>query len=118
MLNPRSSSEAPFFSGFFYQQILSREGLSIERGSSPPAFPLCGHLHKGNASRLAGLSVLNNLDRHNISRFGEKGFEFRLGGLVRKVGYVNFLVRISSLQFRVIRRGNVNNDFLPAAPGI
>ena len=92
MLNPRSSSEAPFFSGFFYQQILSREGLSIERGSSPPASPLCGPLHKGGAPGLAVLLVLDNLNRQDIPCFGEKGLVLRFSGLVWEVGNVYFLV--------------------------
>jgi hypothetical protein len=94
--------------------------------SEAAAFPLRGHLHKGNTSRLASLPVLDHLDRHDTSILGEKGFEFNFSGLEREVSYINPLIHLSSLdisaaealhtkQFFVIGWGNRGDDFLSAA---
>jgi hypothetical protein len=75
---------------------------------------------------LAGLPVLDNLDRQDTSSLGEKGFEFRFGCLEREVSYVNLLIHLSSLdifvaealhaqQFFVIGWGNWGDNFLSAA---
>jgi hypothetical protein len=89
-----SSSEAPFFRCLFYQQIFSHEISSVQHGNSSPGFPLCGHLHECNTSPLASLPVRDNLDRHDVSSFGEKGFEFSFAGLGREIGYVNLLIHL------------------------
>ena len=68
----------------------------VKHGYGPSAFPLRGHLHESNASWLAALSVLDDLDRHDIPGFREKGFEFRFGDLVREVGHVNFPIHFFS----------------------
>jgi len=68
----------------------------VKHGYGSSALPLRRHLHEGNASWLSALPVLDNLDRHDISRFREKSLEFRLGGLIRKVGRVNFPIHFSS----------------------
>jgi hypothetical protein len=44
------------------------------------------------------LPVRHNLDRHDISSFGERGFEFRFAGLGREVGYVNLFIHIFAPQ--------------------
>jgi hypothetical protein len=44
------------------------------------------------------LPVLDNLDRHDTSGFGEKGVEFRFAGLEREVGDVNLLIHIFAPQ--------------------
>ena len=91
--------------------------------SEAAAFPLRGHLHKGNTSRLASLPVLDHLDRHDASSLGEKGFEFNFSGLEREVSYINLLIHLSSLdisaaealhtkQFFVIGWGNRGDNFL------
>jgi hypothetical protein len=36
--------------------------------------------------------VRYNLDRHDVSSFGEKDFEFRFAGLEREVAYVYLLI--------------------------
>jgi hypothetical protein len=41
--------------------------------------------------------VRYNLDRHDVSSFGEKDFEFSFTGLGREVGNVNLLIHRSSL---------------------
>jgi hypothetical protein len=87
-------SEATLDDRLFYQQIFPHEILAVQHGYSSPAFPLCGHLHKGNTPWLAGLFVLDNLDRHDVPGFGEKGFDLNFSGLEREVGYVNFLIHI------------------------
>jgi hypothetical protein len=107
-----SSSEATFFRCLFYQQIFSHEILPVQHGSSYPAFPLRGHLHKGNASRLTGLPVLYNLDRHDASGFREKGFEFGFGGLGRKIGYVDLLIHLSSMDISVLLKHSMQSSFL------
>jgi hypothetical protein len=38
------------------------------------------------------LPVLDNLDGHDASGFRKKVFEFGLGGLERKVGYIKLLI--------------------------
>jgi hypothetical protein len=78
---------------------------------------LRGHLHEGNASRLAGLPVLDNLDRHDTSGFGEEGFEFGFGGLVREVGYVNLLVHISSFDIPAWLKHSMQSSFLSLGGG-
>ena len=79
----------------FYQEIFPLEICPVKHGSCSPAFPLCGHLYKGNTPRLASLPVLDNIDRHNTSSLGEKGSEFGFGGLGRKVSHVYFLIYFS-----------------------
>jgi hypothetical protein len=56
---------------------------------------------KANPPRFPSLPVLDNLDRPDISIFGEKGFEFRFAGLEREVGYINFLIHLSSLDISI-----------------
>jgi hypothetical protein len=70
-----SFSEATPDDRLFYQHIFSHGICAVQHGNSSSGFPLCGYLHKGNTSRLAGLPVNDNLDRYDISSFGEKGFE-------------------------------------------
>jgi hypothetical protein len=59
------------------------------------------------------LPVPDNLDRHDISSFGEKGFEFRFVSLEREVAYVNFFIHLSSLILQS-KAGNNSNDILLA----
>jgi hypothetical protein len=81
LLSPLSSPVASFFRSLFYQQVLPHEILAIQHGNSSSAFPLRRHLHEGNASRLSGLPVLDNLDRNDASGSGKKRLEISLSDL-------------------------------------
>jgi hypothetical protein len=85
-------SKATADSGLLYQEILSHEAFPIQHRDSPPSIPLGGHFNEGKPLRLTSLSVLYDLDRHNISGTGEKGPEFGFARLQRKIGDVNFLI--------------------------
>jgi hypothetical protein len=63
------------------------------------------------------LPVLDNLDRHDTPGFGEEGFEFRFGGLVREVGYVDFLVHISSFDISAWVKHSTHSSFLSLGAG-
>ena len=88
------SPEATPDNRLFYQQIFPQEIRPVQHGDSSPGFPLCGHLHECNTSPLASLPVRDNLDRHDVSSFGEKGFEFSFASLGREIGYVNLLIHL------------------------
>jgi hypothetical protein len=47
---------------------------------------------------LAGLPIRHNLDRDDVSSFGEQDFEFRFAGLEREVGHINLLIHIVAPQ--------------------
>lgn len=89
--------EATADSGLLYYQLFSHETSSIQHGDGSPSFLLGRHLHEGKPSRLAGLSVLYNLNGHDISRTGEEGFEFVFSSLGSKITYVNFPIHFFSL---------------------
>ena len=89
----------------------------VKHGNSSPAFPLRRHLHEGNASRLPALPVLDDLDRHDIPGFREEGLEFRLSGLIRKVGYVNFPVYISPFDVPDMLKHSTHSSFLSFGGG-
>ncbi len=91
-----SSVEAPPDYGLFYQQNISLEFGLIKHGDGPPGLPLSGHLDEGKTFWLPGLSVPDDLDRGDISRFGEKGSDLRFAGLEGYIGNVNFFVHYSS----------------------
>ena len=59
----------------------------------------------------------DNLDRHDISSFGEKGFEFRFAGLEREVGYVNLLIHIFLLRYLYLLKHSIHNSFLSFGGG-
>jgi hypothetical protein len=58
------------------------------------------------------LSVLDNLDRHDIPDFGEKILDFRIRDLVREVGYVNFPVHASSFKVPDLLKHSTQSTFL------
>lgn len=90
-LLPRAAAHSRLFD----QQVLSHEISSIEHGDGPSGLPLGRHLHKSESSGLAGLPVLDNVDRHHCSGLGEKSFELGAADFRRKVRHVHFLVYLT-----------------------
>jgi hypothetical protein len=107
-----SPLEAPFFRCLFHEQVLPHEILTIKHGYSSAAFPLSRHLYEGNASRLPALSVLDNVDRHDIPGFREKCPEFILSSLVREVGYVNLSIHVASFEIPDLMKHPMHSSFL------
>jgi hypothetical protein len=66
---------------------------------------------------LASLPVLDNLDRHDISSFGEQGFEFSFSGLEREISHENFLIHLSSLDISILLKHSMHNSFLSLGGG-
>jgi hypothetical protein len=66
---------------------------------------------------LASLLVLDNLDRHDTSSLGEKGFEFSFSSLEREVRYVNLLIHLSSLGISILLKHSMHNSFLSFGGG-
>jgi len=64
------------------------------------------------------LSVLDNLDRHDIPGSGEKLLDSRLLGLGREVGHVNFPVHVTSFEVSVLLKHFMQMGFLPSGGGI
>jgi hypothetical protein len=109
--------EATFIRCLFHQQVFAHEILPVQHGDSSSAFPLRRHFHKGNASWLAGLPVLDNLNGHDASGFREKGSELNFGGLGRKISYVDLFIHLSSMDISGFLKHSIHNSFLSLGGG-